>query len=134
MSGGSLNYFYSQLEDHDQDFDDKELNDLVTDLAELFHDREWYLSGDYGIGNWREAKEKFKKKWFSETGREERIRQYLQEFYVEVSEMLCQNKAYCKTCMHWTPNEDSVYGRCEYEKFSDMHRYESCKKYEEKRE
>jgi len=35
MSGGSLNYFYSQLEDHVGDFDDRELDDLVKDLAKL---------------------------------------------------------------------------------------------------
>ena len=45
MSGGSLDYFYSQLNDHVGDFKDRELDELVSDLAELFHDREWYLSG-----------------------------------------------------------------------------------------
>ena len=38
MSGGSLNYFYGQLEEHIGDFGDKELDELVKDLAELFHD------------------------------------------------------------------------------------------------
>ena len=46
MSGGSLNYFYSELEGHAGDFRDKELDDLVRDLAHLFHEREWFLSSD----------------------------------------------------------------------------------------
>ena len=41
MSGGSLNYFYSELESHDRDFGDLELNELVKDLAQLFHDRDF---------------------------------------------------------------------------------------------
>ena len=36
MSGGSLNYFCYQLEEHIGDFGDKELDELVKDLAELF--------------------------------------------------------------------------------------------------
>ena len=51
MSGGSLDYFYCMLEEHTNDFDDKELNNLVSDLAQLFHDREWYLSGDTSRGD-----------------------------------------------------------------------------------
>ena len=50
MSGGSLNYFYSYLEEHVGDLGDKELDNLVLDLAKLFHDREWELSGDIGKG------------------------------------------------------------------------------------
>lgn len=73
MSGGSLDYFYCQLQEHVGDFKDKELDDLVNDLAELFHDREWYLSGDTGEGNWNEARDNFKKKWFTETGRTARM-------------------------------------------------------------
>lgn len=64
MSGGSLYYFYCDLEDHAGDFDDPELDDLVTDLAKLFHDREWYLSGDTSIKRWIESRDEFKKKWF----------------------------------------------------------------------
>ena len=59
MSGGSLNYFYTSLQDHVGDFADKELDDLVSDLAELFKDRELYLSGDTGDGTWAEARAGF---------------------------------------------------------------------------
>ena len=79
MSGGSLNYFYCQLQDHVGDFGDKELDELVKDLAELFHDREWYLSADYGEGSWNEARDAFKAKWFTDHGRQERIEKYLSD-------------------------------------------------------
>lgn len=36
MSGGSLSYFYLQLQEHIGDFGDEELDDLVKDLADLF--------------------------------------------------------------------------------------------------
>ena len=70
MSGGSLDYFYCRLEDHIGDFNDKELDELVKDLAQLFHDIEWYLSGDYGEGTWNEARDNFKKKWFGQGARQ----------------------------------------------------------------
>ena len=84
MSGGSLNYFYCQLQDHVGDFGDKELDELVSDLAELFHDREWYLSADTGRGSWEEARDAFKKKWFTKLGRQERIEKYLADFTEEI--------------------------------------------------
>ena len=65
MSGGRLDYFYSSLEDHVGDFGDKELDELVKDMANLFYEREWYLSGDTCAGDWNEARDKFKNKWFS---------------------------------------------------------------------
>lgn len=51
MSGGSLDYFYCQLREHVGDFGDRELDELVDDLADLFHDREWYLSADDDKGD-----------------------------------------------------------------------------------
>ena len=84
MSGGSLNYFYCHLEEHANDFGDKELNHLVRDLAELFHDREWYLSDDTGEDDWEKSKSEFKKKWFTQHGRQERIEQYIEEFTEEI--------------------------------------------------
>ena len=32
MSGGSLNYFFTMLQEHTEDFKDKELDELVKDL------------------------------------------------------------------------------------------------------
>ena len=86
MSGGSLNYFYNELGEHIGDFNDKELDELVKDLSKLFRDREWYLSGDTGEGTWNEARDSFKKKWFTDIGRHERITKYLDDIRTEVLE------------------------------------------------
>ena len=137
MSGGSLNYFYCQLDEHSNDFGDKELKDLVEDLAELFHDREWYLSGDTGIGDWNEARDEFKQKWFTTHGREERIEKYLAEFANEVRQTFGMSKEYCKYCAHWKAKDDIYsgrYGDCDFHKTCLMHRSESCEKWEQKDE
>ena len=130
MSGGSLNYFYTMLNEHAGDFGDKELDALVSDLAELFKDREWYLSGDTGRGDWAEAMFNFKQKWFTQHGRQQRIEEYLQQFTDEIRESLGINHEYCINCKHWIPKEDSVYGRCEHEPRCLMHKYDRCKDFE----
>lgn len=130
MSGGSLDYFYYRLEDHVGDLGDKELDELVKDLAELFHDREWYLSGDYGIGDWNEARDAFKEKWFTQHGRQERIENYLSDLASEVRECFGMVKERCQTCKHWE-KRSYHYGDCEYNKERRTHRSESCEKYEE---
>ena len=134
MSGGSLNYFYCMLQEHDKDFGDEELNELVSDLAELFHDREWYLSGDTGEGDWNEARDAFKAKWFTEHGRQERIEKYLVEFADEVRKTFGMSKRYCKNCKHWSEKTeyDGMYSRCEFVSGCVMHRSDSCDKFEEK--
>ena len=132
MSGGSLNYFYTMLNEHAGDFGDKELDELVSDLAELFHDREWYLSGDTGNGTWTEQKIKFKEKWFTHQGRQERIEQYLKEFTDEIRETFGIKTEYCMTCKHWTVKGDTCYGSCDHETRCLMHRYDHCKGYEVK--
>lgn len=135
MSGGSLNYFYALLAEHDRDFDDKELNELVTDLAELFHDREWYLSSDTGIGDWREARDAFKAKWFTEHGRQERIEKYISEFSDEIRQTFGIGTKFCKNCRHWEGRESPVcdgrYGNCPFHKGCVMHRSNSCDRFEE---
>ena len=135
MSGGSLNYFYSELEDHAGDFDDRELDDLVKDMAQLFHDREWYLSSDTNEGSWRESRDAFKKKWFRDGARQERIEQYLAEIRKEVLDSFGLSDEYCKLCKHWIKEKDprypdSPYGDCDYEKHCLMHRAERCEKFE----
>lgn len=127
MSGGSLNYFYTELHGHSRDLGDKELDELVFDLADLFHDREWYLSGDTGEGDWREARDAFKAKWFSENNRQERIERYLTELTDEVRDSLGMSKAYCRNCKHFTPeNKPSKYGKCDYERGCLTHRSDKC--------
>ena len=133
MSGGSLDYFYSDLESHVGDFGDKELDELVADLAELFHDREWYLSSDTNKGTWVEARDAFKEKWFTALGRQERIEKYIQEFGDEVRESFGLSNKYCKNCKHWEQDSRdnySMYGSCPFHKHCLMHRSESCDKFE----
>lgn len=135
MSGGSLNYFYSDLEDHAGDFKDKELDDLVKDLAHLFYEREWYLSGDTNEGSWREARDRFKAKWFTQTGRQERIEKYLDEIRTEVLDGLGLYDGYCQNCEHWAQCEDegySKYGKCEFYKDCLMHRSEKCDQFKKR--
>ena len=134
MSGGSLNYFYSELEDHANDLGDKELNHLVRDLAELFHDREWYLSADIGEGTWNESVYKFKNKWFSKHGRQQRIEQYLAEFADEIRRTFGISTHYCKNCSHFTPEKKGEYGKCDFEDCCLTHRSDSCDKFEPKQE
>ena len=133
MSGGSLNYFYSDLEEHIGDFGDRELDDLVKDLAQLFHDREWFLSSDTNEGTWREARDAFKAKWFTEAGRQDRIVSYLEEIRKEVLDSLGLNNERCKNCKHWTGKDcyDPEYGSCDFHEHCLMHRSESCRKFKQ---
>lgn len=136
MSGGSLNYFFTQLEDHVGVFGDKELDDLISDLAGLFKDREWYLSSDIGPGEWRESKERFKKKWFTREGTQERLEKYLSDLIAEAREILGLDIIHrCETCRHWKRVSDSKkYGRCDLESRCLMHQYEVCDEWEEAEE
>jgi hypothetical protein len=131
MSGGSLDYFYCKLQEHVGDFGDKELDALVGDLAELFHDREWYLSGDYGEGEWNEARDKFKQKWFSEGARAERIEKYLAEVKTELLHSFGIASNYCKDCKNWAV-ESETYGKCKFAQGYLNHRCDTCEKWEAK--
>lgn len=133
MSGGSLDYFYSRLEEHIGDFKDKELDDLVKDLAQLFHDREWYLSSDIGEGEWDEARDNFKKKWFAEGARQERIEQYLEEVKQEVLQSFGVTNKYCRDCKYWTaPDKNHTYGKCSEHSSCLWHPCDTCEDWEEK--
>lgn len=135
MSGGSLNYFYSDLENHIGDFEDKELDELVKDLAKLFHDREWFLSCDTCEGSWVEARDAFKQKWFSPDSRKERIEKYLDEIRDDVLKSFGISDKYCKNCKHWTQDDRDnyeVYGNCDLRKKCLMHRSESCERFQAK--
>ena len=112
MSGGALDYFFCKFDDHIEDFDDRELDDLVKDMAKLFHDREWYLSGDTSIGDWREARDNFKKKWFAADKREARIENYLRDITEKIKDEFGIGTRYCMTCGYWDREPDAIYGRC----------------------
>ena len=133
MSGGSLNYFYTNLEEHIGDFGDKELDDLIRDLTKLFKAREWYLSADTNEGTWRDKRDAFKRKWFSPVGRRERIDKYLDEIRNDVLESFGLSDRRCSNCRHWKkePEKDSPYGFCNLGgRGCLMHRSESCEKFE----
>ena len=132
MSGGSLNYFYTDLQMHDSDLGDRELDHLVRDLAKLFKEREWFLSGDTGEGDWREARDAFKAKWFTESGRQERIEKYLAEITEEVREVFGISDRRCYNCKHWTAptKPNSKYGSCACEAHCLMHRCDNCDRFE----
>lgn len=110
MSGGSMNYFYTQLEEYAHCLKDKELVELAEDMARLFRDREWYDSGDIGAGGWNLSVEEFKRKWFSDP-REERLKRYIDEAVSDLKVSLGIGD-FCKDCALFAPQEDSDYGRC----------------------
>ena len=130
MSGGSLDYFYVTLAEHVGDFKDAELDDLVKDLCELFHAREWYLSGDTGEGDWNDSRDAFKKKWFTELGRWGHIQDYLVGFTDELRRSLGVSEEYCQNCRFWIPTPNFRYGECELKKMCKMHRKEYCDEFE----
>ena len=62
MSGGSLNYAYSRVEDIAQDVLRRSETNLhrafakhLFDVAQALHDLEWVLSGDYAYGEESES-------------------------------------------------------------------------------
>lgn len=77
MSGGSHDYICYKIESElvGQMYD-KELDDLMQDIAELAHDVEWHDSGDTCKETYLESVAKFKQKWFK-GNREERLKGYI---------------------------------------------------------
>ena len=79
MSGGSRNYLYWKIEsEYVGKMYDSEINELVNDIAKLFHDVEWYESGDYSEETYRESVREFKKKWFN-VSRDEMIQRTIEK-------------------------------------------------------
>ena len=88
MSGGSHNYIYCEIEEYlVGQMEDRELNDLMKDIATLAHDLEWYHSADTSHDDYRESVRKFKDKWFKQS-REERLKKYIEESIQETREEL----------------------------------------------
>ena len=128
MSGGSMDYFCFKMEEYCDRLKDKELVELAKDMAKLFHDAEWFESGDIGEGNFRKSVLDFKKKWF-ETPREESVLKYIE---AKVKEMRLDLGIgdMCKDCKHFQ-KADSGYGNCPYCKHCMVHGYdEACEFFE----
>lgn len=96
MSGGSRNYFYRELEEQAGEMRDRELDELVRDLAKVMHDLEWWESCDYGESAYRETVREFKRKWFG-GGREEVLQNIVEkscaELKAELMEMIGGKKS-----------------------------------------
>jgi hypothetical protein len=79
VSGGSHNYVCYNIENElCGQMHDRELDDLMKDIAELAHDLEWYDSSDIGRADYMETVKKFKDKWFN-GNRKERLKGYVDE-------------------------------------------------------
>lgn len=86
MSGGSHNYIcYRIEEDLVGQMEDRELDDLMRDIATLAHDLEWYHSSDIGDDDYFKTVKEFKQKWFK-GNREERLKSYIDEALDDVRE------------------------------------------------
>lgn len=85
MSGGSMDYVCYRVEEQASQMGDRELSELIKDVAELLHDREWYLSGDYGEDTWEESVRKFKRKWFDKP-REDRLKALIEQTFNEAKQ------------------------------------------------
>ena len=79
MSGGSMDYIYCRIEEECVGrMGDRELDDLMKDVANLVHDREWNLSGDTCDETYAQSVREFKQKWF-DTVRRDRLIVYINE-------------------------------------------------------
>ena len=83
MSGGYLDYICFKLENITDRIDDKEIKELIKDLADLLHDYEWWQSGDYGSDSYDKKLKEFKSKWFGDN-RNDRLKDYLSTALDEV--------------------------------------------------
>ena len=97
MSGGSHDYVCFRIEEYLCDrTHDKELDDMMRDIAELAHDLEWMDSGDISPESYWKTVSKFKKKWFK-GNREERLKKYVDASILDLKEQLyrmvaCENE------------------------------------------
>lgn len=80
-----MDYLCYRVEEAANAMGDRELTELVKDVAELLHDREWYVSGDYGEDTWEESVRKFKQKWFDKP-REKRLKALIEQIFDEAKQ------------------------------------------------
>lgn len=130
MSGGNMSYFYSQMEEYCDRLGDRELNELARDLCKLFHDKEWFESGDIGSGSWNKSVADFKAKWF-EAPREERILRYINDAANDLK-LQFGIVNMCKDCNHFDKRSNSEYSDCPFCKGYMVHGYEkACEHFNE---
>lgn len=79
MSGGSHNYICFRIEeDLVGKMHDRELDDLMADVAKLAHAVEWMDSGDTYEETYRKEVSAFKEKWFGRL-RYDRLKDYIDD-------------------------------------------------------
>ena len=127
MSGGSMNYFYSTLEEYSNVLGDRELNDLVKDLCKVFHDKEWYDSADIGEGSYNQTVKEFKEKWFTEVGQNRRYAEYIDTAIRDLKRELRLYTTYCHDCVNWEKDKrySAEYGICKRHTTRMVHGYET---------
>lgn len=76
MSDGSMDYICYQVKEASKMTTDREISELLLDLAKLLHDEEWWKSSDYSKDTYLETLYNFKEKWFK-GNREERLKEYI---------------------------------------------------------
>lgn len=87
MSGGSYDYmFYNVMDTYAGRMFDEELNELIEDLSKVFHDLEWWQSGDYSESTYRKSVQEFKEKWLGRT--EEKQYEFYKDKLLEKAENL----------------------------------------------
>lgn len=125
MSGGSMNYIYSQVEEASRCFSNPLVRELIKDVSELLHDKEWADSGDYSDGAYNKTEKAFTEKWFRNY--DDTLKAIISNEIESVRDGLlnCIGVAkYCKDCVNWKQgNSDSDYGRCKDDKWL-THGYE----------
>lgn len=80
MSGGSMDYLCWKMENEAGMFEDREIMELMNDLAKVAHDCEWYHSGDICRETYMNTVRLFKEKWFK-GDRTERLKGYVDESF-----------------------------------------------------
>ena len=86
MSGGSMDYVYYKIEDQARYLEDRELIDIAKDFSKLFHDAEWWHSGDIDEKDYRETVKWFKDKWLRNGNIDERLRGYIDQIFDEAKQ------------------------------------------------
>lgn len=127
MSGGSMNYVYAQVREVADHFSNPQIRELIEDVSDLLHDKEWADSGDYSDGTYNKTEKDFIEKWF--LNHDKTLKAIISNEIESVRDRLlnCIGSArYCKDCVHWK-QESSSYGICKDDKWS-THGYEyGCK-------
>lgn len=101
MSGGSMDYVCYKIEEQAPHLGDRELVDIAKDMAKLFHDAEWWDSGDISEKDYRETAKWFKDKWLRSEKVDERLRRYIDQIFDD-------SKQECKLPIAGEPSRETA--------------------------